>query len=164
MTKVSAHYVEVCDIPYCSEPSVFYQRRIKAGLQVMALREKACRLFDKQDHQLTLRDLKLAFLNLYPIKINLGGDDHEVTVKRVSGLWVLSCNCRSWIFSLRGKRSCKHTDYIETLMAKEEERWGIKKDLDHATVADDGRSKPEGIGDLKQRKEVLCPHSRKDLC
>ncbi len=138
MTKVSARYVEVCDIPYCSEPSVFYQRRIEAGLQVMELREKACCLFDKQDSQLTMRDLKLAFLNLYPFKINLGGDDHEVTVKKVSGHWVLSCNCRSWIFSLRGERSCKHTDYIENLMVKEEERCGIKKDLDQTNVPDDG--------------------------
>src|SRR4030042_953243 len=131
MTKVIARYVEVCDLPYWSEPAVFYQRRIEAGLLVMELREKACRLFEKQDAQLTMRDLKLAFLNLHPIKINLGGDDHEVTLKKVSGRWVLSCNCRSWIFSLRGERKCKHTEYIENLMVREEERWGIKEGGSH---------------------------------
>ena len=127
MTKVSAHYVEVCDIPYCSEPALFYHRRIEARLLVKELREKACRLLDKQDAQLTMRDLKLAFLKLNPIKVNLGGDDHEVTVKKVNGLWILSCNCRSWIFSLKGDRRCKHTEHIENLMAKEENRWGIKE-------------------------------------
>jgi hypothetical protein len=127
MTKVSARYVEVCDIPYCSEPVLFYQRRIEAGLQVKELRENACRLFDKPDAQLTVRDLKLGFLKLYPIKVNLGGDDHEVTVKKLNGRWVLSCNCRSWIFSLKGDRRCKHTEHIENLMAEEEERWGIKE-------------------------------------
>ena len=127
MTKVSARYVEVCDIPYCSEPPLFYQRRIGAGLRVGELRENACRLFEKKDIELTIRDLKLAFLKLYPIKVNLGRDDHEVTVKKLNGCWVLSCNCRSWIFNLKGNRGCKHTEHIENLMAREEERWGIKE-------------------------------------
>ena len=127
MKKVSARYVEVCDIPYCSEPPLFYQRRIEAGLRVEDLRGNASRLFDKQDAQLTVRDLKLAFLKLYPIKVNLWGNDHEVTVKRVNGHWLLSCNCQSWIFSRKGDRRCKHTEHIEDLMAKEEERWGIEE-------------------------------------
>ena len=93
------------------------------GLRVEELRENACRLFDKKDAQLTTWDLKFAFLNLYPIKVNLGGDDHEVTVKKVNGRWILSCNCQSWIFNLGGKRGCKHTEHIENLMAREEERW-----------------------------------------
>ncbi|MCG6533939.1 MAG: hypothetical protein L7F78_04465, partial [Syntrophales bacterium LBB04] len=76
MTKLSARYVEVCDIPYCSEPALFYQRRIEAGLRVKELRENACHLFEKQDAQLTMQDLKFAFLKLYPIKVNLGEDDH----------------------------------------------------------------------------------------
>jgi hypothetical protein len=118
----SARYVEVCDIPYCSEPALFYQKRIEAGLQVMELREKACHLFDKQDAQLTMKDLKLAFLKLYPIKVNLGGNDHEVTVKKVDERWLLSCNCRSWDFNLNGERRCKHTEHIESLMNKEEKR------------------------------------------
>ena len=127
MTKVSAHYVEVCDIPYCSEPALFYQRRIEAGLRVKGLRENACRIFGKQNDKLTVRDLKLAFLKMFPVKVNLGGDDHEVTVKKLNGRWVLSCNCRSWIFSMKGDRRCKHTEHIEKLMAKEEERWGINQ-------------------------------------
>jgi hypothetical protein len=122
MTKFSAHYVEVCDIPYCSEPTLFYQRRIGVELRVKELREKASRLFDKKDTELTIRDLKLAFLKLYPIKVNLGGDDHEVTVKKLNGCWVLSCNCRSWIFNRNGDRRCQHTEHIENLMEKEENR------------------------------------------
>ena len=128
MTKVSARYVEVCDIPYCSEPSLFYQRRIEVGLRVKELRENACVLFEKQDTELTVRDLKLAFLKLYPVKVNLGGDDYEVTVKKLKGRWLLSCNCRSWIFSRKGDRGCKHTEHIENLMAEEEDRWGIKEE------------------------------------
>ena len=128
MTKVSARYVEVCDIPYCSEPVPFYQRRVKVGLRVKELRENACRLFAKKDAELTMRDLKLAFLKLYPIKVNLGGNDHEVAVKKLNGRWVLSCNCQSWIFSRKGDRRCKHTEHIENLMAKEEERWGINEE------------------------------------
>jgi hypothetical protein len=127
MKKVSARYVEVCDIPYCSEPPLFYQRRIEAGLRVKELRENACRLFDKRDTELTIRDLKLAFLKLYPIKVNLSGDDHEVTVKKLNGSWILSCNCRSWIFNRNGDRGCKHTEHIENLMVREEERWGINE-------------------------------------
>ena len=123
----SARYVEVCDIPYCSEPVLFYQKRIEVGLQVMELRKNACRLFEKQNAQLTMRDLKLAFLKLNPIKVNLGGDDHEVSVKKMNGLWILSCNCRSWIFNLNSERRCKHTEHIENLMAKEEEQWGFGK-------------------------------------
>jgi hypothetical protein len=123
MKTFSARYVEVCDIPYCSEPVLFYQRRIGVGLRVEGLRVNACRLFEKKDTELTMRDLKLAFLNLYPIKVNLGGDDHEVTVRKLNDRWVLSCNCRSWIFNRNGDRRCQHTEHIENLMAKEEERW-----------------------------------------
>ena len=92
----------------------------------MALREKACHLFDKQNAQLTMRDLKLAFLKLYPIKVNLGGKDHEVTVKKVDERWVLSCTCQSWDLNLNGERSCKHTEHIENLMNKEEQ-WGVRR-------------------------------------
>ena len=127
MTKISARYVEVCDIPYCSEPVLFYERRIEAGLRVKELRENACHLFDKQNVQLTMRDLKLAFLKLYPIKVNLGENDHKVTVKKVNGRWLLSCNCQSWTFNLNGERRCKHTEHIEDLMNKEEDRWGASR-------------------------------------
>jgi len=50
----SAPYVEVCDVPYCSEPDLFYRRKIKEGLRVKELRESACRLFEKQNDQLSI--------------------------------------------------------------------------------------------------------------
>ncbi len=121
----SSHYVEVCDLPYCSEPDLFYWQRMKVGLRVRELRKEACRLFKKANDELTVRDLKLAFLKMCPIKVNLGGNDHEVTVKTVNGVWILSCHCRSWIFNLSGDRKCKHTMHIESLMQKEEEAWGV---------------------------------------
>ena len=122
----SDRYVEVYDLPYCSEPDLFYHQRMQAGLRVRDLREKACRLFGKPNDQLTVRDLKLAFLHMHPIRVNLGGENHEVTVKKLSEHWILSCNCRSWIFNLNGRRSCKHTTHIENLMRSEEERWGLR--------------------------------------
>jgi hypothetical protein len=124
MAKFSARYVEVCDIPYCSEPDLFYRERLKAGLRVKELREKAGSLLEKDNDQLTVRDLKLAFLKLCPVKVNLGGDDHEVTIKKLNGSWALSCNCRAWIFNRDGARRCKHTEHVENLMTAEEERWG----------------------------------------
>jgi hypothetical protein len=122
----SARYVEVCDLPYCSEPDLFYRQRMEAGLRVSELKETASRLFGKQNDQLTVRDLKLAFLKLYPVRVNLGGDDHEVMVKKLNGRWILSCNCRSWIFNRTGDRRCKHAQHIENLMTSEEGRWGIR--------------------------------------
>jgi hypothetical protein len=126
MTNYSARYVEVCDLPYCSEPDLFYWQRMKMGLRVKELRESACRLFGKQNDELTVRDLKLAFLKMCPVKVNLGGNDHEVTVSKVNGRWILSCNCRSWIFNRTGDRRCKHTEHIENL-TREEERWGLDR-------------------------------------
>ncbi len=122
----STHYVKVYDLPYCSEPDLFYWQRMKAGLRVRELRENACRLFQKQDNQLTVRNLKLAFLKMHPVKVSLGGDDHEVTIKKLNDRWILSCNCRAWIFNLSGERRCKHTTYLEDLMQREEERWGVR--------------------------------------
>ncbi|MBM4305123.1 MAG: hypothetical protein FJ123_00150 [Deltaproteobacteria bacterium] len=120
MRKGLAQYVEVCDIPYRSESVPFYEKRIGMGLQIMELRKSARSLFGKEDAQLTMRDLKLAFLKLCPMKVNLGGTDHEVTVKKVKGSWVLSCNCPSWTFNRNGKRRCKHTEHIENLMTGKE--------------------------------------------
>jgi hypothetical protein len=117
--------VEVCDLPYCSDPDLFYWHRMKARLSVKELRKYACCLFRKENDPLTVRHLKLAFLRIYPIEVNLGGDDHEVSIKKLKGCWTLSCNCKSWIFNLSDERRCKHTEYIENLMQKEEERWGV---------------------------------------
>jgi hypothetical protein len=119
----SARYVEVCDLPYCSEPKPFYEARMEVGLRVTELRETACRLFEKTNNELTMRDLKLAFLEMHPIKVNLSGNDHEVTIKKLNGRWILSCNCRSWIFNLSSDRTCKHTAHIDNLMRAEEKRW-----------------------------------------
>ena len=127
MMKSSACYIEVCDLPYCSEPDLFYWQRMKAGLRVTALREAACRLFEKQNDELTVRDLKLAFLEMHPIKVNLGGDNHQVTIKKLNRGWILSCNCRSWIFNLNDNRTCKYTAHIYNLMQREEEAWGVKR-------------------------------------
>ncbi len=127
MKKSPVGYMEVCDIPYCSEPGLFYERRIEAGLRVMDLRKSACSLFEKEDAQLTMRDLKLAFLTLYPIKVNLGGNDHQVTVKKINGSWVLSCDCPSWTYTRNSERRCKHTEHIENLMAGEEKKSGIHR-------------------------------------
>jgi hypothetical protein len=144
----SVHYVEVCDLPYCSEPRLFYQRRMEAGLRVTELRESACRLFGKENGQLTMRDLKLAFLKMCPLKVNLGGNDHKVTIKKHNGAWILSCNCRSWIFNQSRDRSCKHTKHVENLMASEEARWGIalnqerKGGVDEAKKALSGGKEP----------------------
>ncbi len=148
MVESSVRYVEVCDLPYCSEPDLFFWRRMKAGLRVTALRETACRLFGKPNDQLTMRDLKLAFLKMCPVKVNLGEDDHEVTIKKLNGAWILSCNCRSWIFNLSRDRSCKHIKHIENLMTREEERWGIasnqerKGGVDEAKKALSGNKEP----------------------
>lgn len=118
--------VEVCDLPYCSEPEMFYSRRMKEGVRCRELRDFACKLFEKENEALTVHDLKFAFLKMYPLSVNLGGDDHEVTVKKLSGRWILSCSCRSWIFNLNKERTCKHTNYVENLMRREEESWGVK--------------------------------------
>ena len=97
--EFATRYVEVCDLPYCSEPDLFYRHRMEVGLRVWKLRESACGLFEKQNDQLTVRDLKLAFLKMYPVKVNLGGDVHEVSIKKLNGRWALTCNCKSWIFN-----------------------------------------------------------------
>jgi len=123
--EFATRYVEVCDLPYCSEPDLFYRQRMEVELRVRKLREKACGFFEKPNDQLTVRDLKLAFLKMYPVKVNLGGDVHEVSTKKLNGCWVLTCNCKSWIFNLSGDRRCKHTEYVEGLMRKEEEKWGV---------------------------------------
>jgi len=72
---------------------------MEVRLRVRELRERACGLFEKQNDQLTVRDLKLAFLKMYPVKVNMGGDVHEVSIKKLNGRWALTCNCKSWIFN-----------------------------------------------------------------
>jgi len=60
-------------LPYFSEPDLFYWYRMKVGLRVKELRQAACRFFRKPNDQLTVRDLKLAFLKMHPMQVNLGG-------------------------------------------------------------------------------------------
>jgi hypothetical protein len=111
-------WIEVCDLPYYTEPKAFYDRRMQEKIRIGELREFACKLFEKENQALTMHDLKLAFLKMCPLSVNLGGNDHKVTVKKMHGQWMLSCNCHSWIFNLSGERTCKHTNYVENLMQR----------------------------------------------
>lgn len=119
-SEVPAGWVQVCDLPYCSEPRLFYDARMSAEIRVTALREEASRMFEKENDKLTVADLKMAFLKMCPVEIDLEGRPHKVMVKRYGGEWILSCNCRAWIFNLSGRRACKHTNYVENLMRREE--------------------------------------------
>ena len=106
---------EICDLPYYTEPRTFYETRMRKGTRIRKLRDYACRLFEKENEQLTVNDLKFAFLHMYPFVILIDGNNHEVTVKKYSGKWILSCSCKSWIFNQRERR-CKHTDQMEKIM------------------------------------------------
>jgi hypothetical protein len=106
---------EVCDIPYYTEPDVFYETRIRKGMHIGELRRYASSLFGKVDQELTGRDLKLAFLHKVPFCILIDGNDHEVTVKKYNGEWILSCDCKAWIFNRNG-RKCKHTEQMERIL------------------------------------------------
>jgi hypothetical protein len=112
-------FTEVCDLPYYTEPDILYETRMRKGIRVRALRDYACEVFGKQDKDLTVRDLKLAFLKMYPFVILTDGNEHEVTVKKYNGRWILSCDCKSWIFNLSGDRSCKHTLQMERILDDE---------------------------------------------
>jgi hypothetical protein len=109
-------WVEVCDLPYFTEPEPFYDARMRKGMRVRELRELASSLFEKPNEKLTVRDLKLAFLKKFPFVILIDGNNHEVTVKKYGGEWILSCDCKAWIFNLNGKRTCKHTDHMERIL------------------------------------------------
>ncbi len=111
-------WCEVCDLPYFTEPEVFYDRRMQEKIRIGELRDLACKLFEKENESLTVHDLKMAFLKMYPLPVNLGGSDHEVTVKKLYRKWILSCNCSAWIFNLSGERTCRHTSYVENLMKR----------------------------------------------
>ena len=109
-------WAEVCDLPYFTEPEAFYDKRMREGMRIGELRHFATSIFEKPDEDLTTRDLKLAFLKKFPFVILIDGNNHEVTVKRYDGEWILSCNCKAWIFNLNGNRTCKHTDQMEKIL------------------------------------------------
>jgi hypothetical protein len=109
-------WTEVCDLPYYTEPEVFYEKRMRLGMRIDKLRDYARRLFEKPNAELSVKDLKFAFLRMYPFVILTDGNNHEVTVKKYSGKWILCCNCKSWIFNLGGDRRCKHTVHMETIL------------------------------------------------
>lgn len=111
----SGRYVEVCDIPYYTEPGVFYETRMRKGMRIRKLRSYAASLFGKGDEELTVRDLKLAFLRKFPFCILIDGNDHEVTVKKYKGEWILACSCKAWIYKRNGRR-CKHTEQMEKIL------------------------------------------------
>jgi hypothetical protein len=79
----SARYVEVCDLPYCSEPDLFYRLRIEAGLRIRELRENACRLFKKQNDQLSIAAfvLRLICTNGMISKTEVSGSYRHVSLK-----------------------------------------------------------------------------------
>lgn len=114
----SARFVEVCDLPYYTEPEAFYEARMQKGIRIGELREFACDVFEKKNDVLTVSDLKFAFLWMCPLSVNLGGNDHKVTVKKIHGSFILSCDCPAWIFNLGGNRICKHTNYVDNLMKR----------------------------------------------
>ena len=60
-------FEEVCDLPYYTEPDVFYERRLRRGMRIRELRQYASSLFEKTDRELSVRDLKLAFLHKFHI-------------------------------------------------------------------------------------------------
>ena len=106
---------EVCDLPYYTEPDLFYETRMRKGMHIGELRRYASSLLGKLDQELTVHDLKLAFLHRFPLPISLDGSEHMVTVKKYNGEWVLSCDCKVWIFDLYG-RKCKHTEHVEKIL------------------------------------------------
>jgi hypothetical protein len=124
-TKAEPHWIEVYDLPYYTEPITFYDRRMEKKIHVRELRDFACNLLEKENEKLTVHDLKLAFIKMYPLTVNLGGDDHDVTVKKMHGKWILSCNCHSWIFNLSNERTCKHMNYVENLMRGVKKKWKL---------------------------------------
>lgn len=111
-----AEWTEVCDLPYYTEPEAFYEKRMREGMRIRELRFYADLLFQKEDEELTVRDFKLAFLNKFPFVILIDGNNHEVTIKKCDGEWILSCDCKAWVFNLNGKRTCKHTDQMEKIL------------------------------------------------
>ncbi len=119
-SELPVGWVQVCDLPYCSEPRLFYDARMNAGIRIGELREEACRMFEKENEQLTVRDLKIAFLKMCPVEIDLEGRPHKVSVKKYGGVWILSCDCGAWIFNRGGQRRCKHTDHVDNLMERGE--------------------------------------------
>ncbi len=110
-------YQEVCDLPYYTEPGVFYETRMRKAMRVRELRSYACEAFGKGDNELTVQDLKLAFLHRFPFWILIDGNNHEVTVKKYNGEWILSCDCKAWIFNRSG-RKCKHTEHMEKILGE----------------------------------------------
>jgi hypothetical protein len=115
--EVIPMWQEVCDLPYYTEPKLFYETRIRKGMVIGELRRYASSLFGKAKQELTVRDLKLAFLHKFPFCILIDGNDHEVTVKKYNGEWILSCDCKSWIFNRNG-RKCKHTQQMEKILGE----------------------------------------------
>ena len=109
-------FEEVCDLPYYTEPEVFYERRLRKGMRIRELRQYASSLFEKTERELSVRDLKLAFLHKFPFPVSFTGNVHKVTVKRLNAGWILSCDCKAWVFNRNGNRTCRHTSHMEKIM------------------------------------------------
>ena len=115
-SQFEERYVEVCDLPYFSEPSDFYDRRMDEGMRIRELRFYAGFLFGKKPEEVDVKELKLAFLHKFPLEVDVYGSRHKVTLKKYNGEWILSCDCKAWIFN-RGGRRCKHTERMEQIMS-----------------------------------------------
>ena len=56
LVKEKGIFKEVCDIPFCDEPPLFYEMRIARGIRIDKLRGIASVLLDKQIDDLTKED------------------------------------------------------------------------------------------------------------
>ena len=111
----SGRYVEVWDLPYYTEPEIFYDRRMQEKMDTKVLRSYAAFLFHKREEELTVQEYKLVFLKKFPCVISIDGSPREVTVKKHKGEWILACSCKAWMDSGKGRR-CQHTERMEKIL------------------------------------------------
>ena len=109
---------EVCDLPYFTEPMMFYEKRMRERVTVGQLRAEASRLFQKDNSDLSVDDLKFIMLKLFPFPVEINGSQHKVSVKKYNREWILSCDCGAWVFNHNG-RTCKHTEEVKQILAGE---------------------------------------------
>jgi len=108
-----AKFIEVCDIPFCGEPSELFEKRvIIEKVRIEELRKRAAEILKKPMDRLTKEDYLIVEFELWPYLVNLNGKEYRVKYKKYKGRWILSCNCPAWIFNHSGNRTCKHTKAV----------------------------------------------------
>jgi len=108
-----AKFIEVCDIPFCGEPSELFEKRVVIErMKIEELRQKTTEILKKPINELTKEDYLITEFQLWPYSIRLNGEEHKVKYKKYNGRWILSCNCPAWIFNHSGDRTCKHTKAV----------------------------------------------------